>query len=124
MNTDQQDWQDFKQQIGLTDGLETVAPNHVEVEVDLPDIFIAESEIAGEGTFAGKVFQPSELIGPAWLGGKRTLLGCKGNHSLKSNAMLVYGRFSIWLVATAKILKGQEITTNYRESKAVRDARI
>ncbi len=89
-----------------------------------PISLLLNLRLRGEGTFAGKVFQPSELIGPAWLGGKRTLLGCKGNHSLKSNAMLVYGRFSIWLVATAKILKGQEITTNYRESKAVRDARI
>ena len=120
---DRADWQAFKKEIGITDELEASAPNHIEVSAgpSSENFYIGPSEIAGEGTLAAWNLPAEYVVGPAWLEGKRTVLGCKGNHSLKPTARIVVVPRGLWLVTNYRVEKNQELTTNYRETKVMLD---
>jgi len=114
---DRLDWTAFKKEIGLTDLQETRAPNHIEVSISDDNFYIAPSQIVGEGTFAETDLPEGSVVGAAWIGGKRTELGCKGNHSLKPNAAMLFSRDLIQLITLRTIRRGEELTTNYRETR-------
>lgn len=114
---DQEDWAAFKLEIGLTDLQETLAPNHVEVSVSDDNFFIGPSRIAGEGVFADVDLPAGTLVGPSWINGKRTELGSKCNHSLAPSARMVFSDKLIQLITTRAVARGEELTTNYRETK-------
>jgi len=112
------DWVRFKAEIGLTDELEASAPNHVEISEPNKNFRIASSVIAGIGTFAASPFQTGALIGRAWIDGKRTELGSFGNHSISPTAEMVPIGNDVWLVTKTEVVRGEELTTNYRETMA------
>jgi hypothetical protein len=119
-HTDQVDWHRFKGEIGLTPPMEASAPNHVEVHAEgLGNSFvISPSRIAGVGTFAARSFCAGSFIGPAWVCGKRTELGCYGNHSVAPTARMKFLGPDVWLVALVDVEPGDELTTNYRDTLA------
>lgn len=112
------DWARFKAEIGLTDEIETSAPNHVEIAAPNKNFYIAPSVIAGSGTFAAESFPAETMIGPAWIKGARTELGCMGNHSVNPTAKMVVLGTDVWLMTKTEVAKSAELTTNYRETMA------
>lgn len=81
------------------------------------------SEIHGIGMCATANIAHGEIIGPARIEGKRTVLGRFINHSLHPNAEMIRGKkYEIVLIATKQIngckggQDGEEITVNYRQS--------
>jgi hypothetical protein len=113
-----EDWEHFKQEIGLTAELEASAPNHVEVPATNwhQNFYIARSSIAGDGTFTARPFPSGSLVGPAWIQGKRTELGCKVNHSPTPTARMVKLTGDVWLMTSTDTAANQELTTNYRDT--------
>jgi hypothetical protein len=85
----------------------------------------ALSPIHGQGVFASAEIKAGELIGPANVTGKRTVLGWGVNHSGKPNSKMVPTAYGIALIAHRDILGnrgglfGDEITVDYRESRKV-----
>lgn len=75
---------------------------------------IKESPISGKGVIASKGFYPGEFIAPAMRAFKRTPAGRYTNHSFVPNAKFVGERDHMDLVATSRILAGDEITIDYR----------
>lgn len=120
INADRADWERFKDQIGLTGDAEAAAPNHVEVKSDGAGVNfeILPSQIAGFGTCAKRYFAAGDPVGEAWIGGKRTELGCFGNHSMAPNAAMepTGAGPDVLLRAISDIAPGDEVTTNYRET--------
>lgn len=85
----------------------------------------APSPIQGQGVFATAPIAENDLIGPANIRGKRTVLGWGVNHSGTPNAKMVKCPTGINLVATRAIggnlagLLGEEITVDYRQARKV-----
>lgn len=85
-------------------------------------IKIATSQIEGKGIFATSEMSELEIIGPAKIGDKRTILGRYINHSKTPNAKMIRVDSDIFLIATRKIhgchggQDGEEITTDYRKN--------
>lgn len=85
---------------------------------------VGDSAIHGKGIVATADIMEGEVIGPARLGDKRTLLGRYTNHSATPNAKPVRRGMSsdIDMVATRSIdgmkgfMDGEEITIDYRQS--------
>jgi hypothetical protein len=98
--------------------------------------YVGPSEIAGQGIFADKEFEPGETIGLAMSDGGKdefesknwnlTLLARYCNHQSNANAAIADTGDSFDLVATAPIGKDEEIVADYRQvSKAIgRNARM
>lgn len=124
IESDRSDWYAFKAEIGLTDALEASAPNHIEIPAGewQSNFYLAPSKISGEGTFAARSFPAGHVIGPAWIEGKRTELGCKGNHSQTPTAKMTFSQGNVWLVTIREVAKDEELTTSYRETWATRKA--
>jgi hypothetical protein len=118
IEADRSDWHSFKAEIGLTDALEQSAPNHVEIPAEewRGNFYMAPSRIAGNGTFAALAFCGGSLVGPAWIKGKRTELGCYGNHSTTPTAKMMFRDGNVWLETIASVDRGAELTTNYRDT--------
>jgi hypothetical protein len=87
--------------------------------------FIASSPIHGYGLFASRTYEVGENIGVARNGKNRTELGRYTNHCIKPNARYGYDFDSgnMILVAIERIYDGDEITTNYRDTLAMRAQR-
>lgn len=95
--------------------------------IDLPfgsyKIKLGKSKIEGTGVFATADIEPDEIIAPARINFKRTILGRYANHSAFPNAKMHFTKGGdMDLVATRKISgclggqDGEEITINYREA--------
>lgn len=124
------DREDFAQAIHELGFSADEVRNISECETDmtnLPDgafsFKIADSFIEGKGIFATADFTIGDMIGPARINGKRTVLGRYTNHSKNPNARFVVGdKENIYLIANSKILgclggfNGDEITVDYREA--------
>jgi len=77
-------------------------------------IELKDSEIHGKGIFATRDVKCGAFIAPARIGGKRTPVGRYCNHSGAPNAkMLLDDLGDVAMIATAPIVKGQEILTDY-----------
>lgn len=124
------DHEDFEQaihELGFSaDEVRKMSENENDI-TDLPDgafsFKIANSFIDGKGIFATADFAIGDMIGPARISGKRTVLGRYTNHSKNPNAKFVIGdEKNIYLIANSKILgcrggfNGDEITVDYREA--------
>ena len=72
IEADRNDWQNFKEEIGLTDSLEASAPNYVEIPAEAwsGNFYTAPSLVAGNGTFASRSMRVGSVVGPAWVKGK------------------------------------------------------
>jgi hypothetical protein len=94
--------------------------DHVEMPLGSYKFQLGDSPIHGKGTFATSLIRSGEVIGPALLNDKRTVLGRLGNHSISPNAQIVQDGKDLWLVAIRDIAGkcgpnlGEEILTNYR----------
>ena len=77
---------------------------------------LKKSNIEGLGVFATRIIKKGKIIGYGKINNTRTLAGRYVNHSLHHNAKFYSFRDNdnMILVAESKILKGQEIVTNYR----------
>jgi len=88
-------------------------------------IVIRRSPIEGRGVYTQLRTLPGEIIGPARLCGKRTLIGRYANHSLRPNARFVRDpNGDALLVATKTIepfcsetVPGDEVVVDYRQVK-------
>lgn len=100
--------------------MEAAAPNHVEISANewKKNFWIGPSRIAGCGTFAARAFSAGAIIGPAWIAGRRTELGCYGNHSVAPTAYMKFSEGCVLLVALLNMNSGEELTTNYRDTLA------
>lgn len=79
-----------------------------------PAVEVKESPIHGSGLFATDAFRAHEMIATALINGKRTPAGRYTNHSGRPNAeMIRFDEQTVYLVATASIAPGDEITTDY-----------
>ena len=116
---DKADWELFRSEIGLTDAIENSAPNHVEISVIPERFYTAKSSLSGEGGFAKRDLDPGEIVGEAWIGGKRTELGCLVNHSKLPNCAMFFADGNVHLMAITLIGEGEELTTNYRDTMAL-----
>jgi hypothetical protein len=95
--------------------------DHIELPFSGYRFKVSDSQIHGRGVFATSPFASGDIIGPARIGERRTILGRFTNHSGAPNAkMVVYSDDSIYLVATSNIegcragFDGDEITVDYR----------
>ena len=91
--------------------------------VDISKNFgFGKSKIHGEGVFASNDISQKDLIGTAIKGNdyKRTRLGKKVNHQFNSNSVLKDER-DFNLYASKNIRKGNEITTNYKNTPSFID---
>jgi len=124
------DHEDFEQAIHELGFSADEVRNMSECETDmteLPDgafmFKVASSFIEGKGIFATADFSIGDVIGPARIDGKRTVLGRYTNHAKSPNAKFIVGHDkNIYLMATSKIFgcrggfNGDEITVDYREA--------
>jgi len=110
-----------------------VTPQQVEDEsrnlpmLDFPfgsyKIGVFPQAIAGRGIFATAEIEEGEIIAPAAIAGIRTPAGRFTNHSDNPNAKMVKAEGNVYLVALKRIEGskggdvGEEITTDYRETR-------
>ena len=77
-------------------------------------IKLAVSDIHGRGVFTAREFQIGELVGPAKILDRKTILGRYTNHSKNPNSVMqLLDDSSVALVATRALLLGEEITIDY-----------
>ena len=86
------------------------------IEVDGLPVTVGVSEISGKGLFALMDFEGGQVICKAKIGSSRTIAGRYANHEISPNAMMSADGADVNLVATRYIRKGEEITTNYRDT--------
>lgn len=84
---------------------------------------LKKSNIQGLGIFATRKIKKKEVIGYGKINNTRTLAGRYVNHSLNNNAKFYSFRDNdnMILIAERKILKGEEIVTNYRHHTFVKE---
>lgn len=125
-------WQDYcvmLDDLGVTRELVQAASDYRGDAIGLPwgayKFRSAPSPIHGNGIFASAVIKAGEVIGPANIGGKRTILGYGINHSGNPNAEAVLFGDGIHVVAKRDItgnragVFGEEITVDYRQTRKV-----
>lgn len=85
---------------------------------DTRNFVVQRSPIDGLGVFARKTFEENEpLFRAIELDGAVTALGSKVNHCNYPNSFLTLVQHDgWWLLAKKKIYKGQEVTTDYRDT--------
>lgn len=126
-SVDEKDFYLALKELGVTKEQVSAQSENTEDMIDLPfggfKIKIANSPIQGQGVFATADLFTGEIIGPARIGGKRTIMGRFTNHSVDCNAKFIPARNGdINLMATKKIFgcrggfDGDEITVDYREA--------
>ena len=76
--------------------------------------YIASSPIEGQGVFANEDLSAGSRIAPARIGAFRTPVGRYTNHSLNANSYFAISDSGVDLIAAVNILKGEELTVNYR----------
>lgn len=91
----------------------------VVTDLCLVNVELGESPIEGLGLFATRELGCGAVIAPARIGGKRCVAGRRTNHSHDPNsvAMPTEGGDMV-MVATRRIVKGEEITLGYRQAFA------
>jgi hypothetical protein len=92
-----------------------------------PKVTVRESYIEGKGIFLSAPAEEGEVLGPARLGGMRTLLGRFTNHAKNPNAEFkVMPNGDIYLIALRRISgcvageQGEEVTVNYRQALSLK----
>ena len=91
-----------------------------EIDIDLSDlavdgVFVAPSNIQGNGLFTDQCYTENQDIMLARVGGMRTIAGRYANHSIEPNAEFYLLGDDLMLRATQAI-DGDEITVDYRNS--------
>jgi hypothetical protein len=86
------------------------------IDKKLDGVCVASSKISGQGLFAEEDIEKDSLICIARLADKRTIAGRYANHSPYNNAVFLFSGENIGLVAIRDIIKGEELTINYRDS--------
>lgn len=85
----------------------------------------ADSPIQGKGVFATSHIDSGEVIGPARLNNKRTILGRGINHSADPNCIVVRSGNDLWIKAISDLtgmkssFLGDEITIDYRQAMQI-----
>ncbi len=124
-NLDREDYGRFLSAYGVSDNdvrRETNSGNYLSLSFD--NIEVRKSDIHGHGLFGNWRFKSGQIIGPALLDGDKTQIARYVNHAASPNArMVALDSENIVLVATRDI-DNEEITTDYRESGAVREATL
>lgn len=121
------DYQEFLLEEGFT---EEFVRGITEIDVDLIDmpegyehLQVMPSEIEGNGLFTSKDIKQGEIIGEARIDGHRTPLGRYVNHSNEPNAEFVkLENGDMQTRAIRDIMKGTEITQDYRQGAAISKA--
>jgi hypothetical protein len=113
------DYGRFLHQLGMTHQ-EVEAIVNIESDLmEMPEgvfVELKDSTIHGKGLFATKDFEIGETVCPGRLDGKRTPGGRFINHSNNANTVPQKTDDDIYVVATKKILAGEELLLDYRDS--------
>ncbi len=116
------DYEDFLKvltEYGFTEAV-VKAQSENESDLDLtgcyPNVDVKGSDIQGKGLVAYVDIEQGSIIAPARVDGMRTIAGRYTNHSILTNATMVWNGDNIDLVATENISGGVEITIDYRDS--------
>lgn len=113
------DYRDFLAEIGFNDSDVRKASEKStdRIDIDTNVIYLCESDIEGIGIFSSTGIDKGDIVMAALLGGMRTQAGRYTNHSGSPNASMQYIGEDIYLVAISDIPKGEELTTNYRDTR-------
>lgn len=116
---------------GLEDsGLAAMHQLYVKAANSRTGWYIGDSEIAGQGIFAARDYQPGDVLGLAMTDGDRDEFGTRiwnltemaryCNHQLNANSLLVRDGDCYNLVASKAIQTDEEIVANYAQvTKAI-----
>ena len=94
--------------------------DHIDLPFGKYKFQLSESPIEGNGIFAVGTYNQDEIIGPALLDNKRTILGRRINHSSEPNAIMIPHGNDVYLHAMRDLTGnhggklGEEITIDYR----------
>jgi hypothetical protein len=116
---DRADYALFLRQYGLTEEfVRRVSEDWSDhIEIGGYDIECRPSSIEGEGMFATRDFSMDELVAPARIGVKRTIVGRKTNHAKNPNCKFHRTQEGHLLMhALRDIAAGEELTINYRQA--------
>lgn len=117
---DRQDYHAAVAELGYThEEVVAISTNTADfLDVGCEQAFVARSQRHGQGLFAGRDFEPGEVIAVARTDGFRTNAGRYTNHSLRPNAaMVAIESGDVQLVAAARIPAGCEILVDYRQAR-------
>lgn len=96
--------------------------DHVAMPPDFDGIVERASNIEGAGVFALREFEEGQFIAPARIGGARTFVGRRTNHSASPNCRFTPAGHDLLLLALRGIEAGEELTVNYRQAAAANRA--
>ena len=85
------------------------------INIELINVYLADSPIQGKGLFSEKNIDSGRHICYSRIGDKRTIAGRYTNHALYPNAKMIVEKDKVKLVAIKDIEANEEITVNYRE---------
>jgi quercetin dioxygenase-like cupin family protein len=88
-------------------------------ETPMDGVFVADSELHGQGLFASKDFLAGDTVCLAMRDNKRTLAGRYSNHSPTPSAAIVRRDDQLVLVTLHDVQQGDELTTDYGETLAL-----
>lgn len=117
-----EDYKIFLEQSGLSEPEIRLISEIKEDLIEMPEEYsveVRESNIQGLGMFATKVFEVDEVVCPARLNGNRTPAGRFTNHSNEYNLVPVKKEEDIYMVASKKILPGDELLVDYRDMLSI-----
>jgi len=118
------DYDNFVEELGLDENvIKQVVENEndlIDVPLEFLDISLGESGIDGIGMFAKVDIEGGKLIAAARLGDKRTQAGRYINHSPYPNVKFILNSSNdLMVVSIREIIKGDEITVDYRQAAEV-----
>lgn len=109
------DYEAFLTEYGLTDEALSALAQFGYVHTDDP-VFIANSDVHGQGLFAGQSFQPKQIVCWAQIDNQRTHGGRFANHSGDPNVLMVRVPDGLLFMALRDIVYGDEIFLDYRQA--------
>lgn len=121
--TDQEDFLRFLAEYGFTEQQARAGAEQTGDMIPMPagfdSIELGPSPIEGVGMFARVSAPAGAILAPARLNGCRTPAGRYVNHSPRANAIFHRIGENLYLIAAARIGKGEEVTVDYRQSLRV-----
>ena len=117
-------WQQLEEAIVAADSLQATQQLRMKA-AEGGDWYVGNSDIQGQGIFAGRDYDKDERVGPSlhlaekdFFGDKvwdLTLLGRKCNHQNAANARVELDGDTGWLVTTQPVKQDEEFTADYRQ---------
>lgn len=131
---DRDDYAEFLKETGLTESFIRGESEDESDMIAMPpgyNVSVRKSDIEGKGIFMTYPAKAWDLIGPASIQGRRTILGRYTNHSKNPNAVFMKdSNGDIYLMAKKPINgcrggdQGEEVTVDYRQAMRVANLKL